>query len=267
MKINNKIKQNFFISTINPAEPSGKRGGNRQFRDWFPRAKKETEEESFYLGYLDFGDWDAMEINTEPDGNREDRWIGMPTFFMPGRHGNEKALGHGTGTIIRQHHNPETYVMAVWAYDYEHDKNREWILKDIASKAGVLDFETRLSVDTSGVLPNFTGGTGPTWLPDLRKNCDITLTLPTKIGTDEHVGLIFRSTSNGTLFSGSAWSVNAVDAIRVVYGVNYLGTPYVTLYQTNGTLSTWVEIDSQGLPLSVKGKRIRFVVYQNFVTI
>ena len=188
-----------------------------------------------------------------------------PGFYLPGRASkNNPAESHGKGTKIRQHWSPTLTIEGVWATDGESDKNLEWTMKDIATRAGVLDFDTEYSINTSGSLP--VSPANPTWLDGVlgddvqQRDCDLTIELGSAVGSDQGVEIYARMSSEGDPDSPSS-----LVGIRLVYYNDASSGPYVKAYQTNSSTG-WVLVDSHYLDSSVAGSTIRLVARERFFT-
>lgn len=200
----------------------------------------------------------------------------LPGFHVKnqggGRRGNSpSAKAYPLGTIVRQHADDLIRIRGVWAYDDEFDKSLECILRDIATKAGVLDFDVGTSIDTSVAVPNAVTESGPAWLSGVeQRDFDLTITLPSVLSAGQAIGIIARSTSNSTLHSGGVWDLTNVAAIAAGYGLSGDGTPYISTAQTSqsgANEADWVTARIEYLDASVVGKRLRFVGHENFVAI
>ncbi|MCP4537704.1 MAG: hypothetical protein GY832_11200 [Chloroflexi bacterium] len=195
----------------------------------------------------------------------------LPGFEVSRRPDYRGTRHHPHESIARSHHNDALQIRRVWAYDDEHDKNLEWTLVDIATKAGVLDYDLKKSIDATHTV---TAGAGPTWLSDVNsdpvftRDFDITLevdALPAVNG--QYFGLVARSTSNVQLQTGSAWSLDGVSAIRLdIY--TFLGATHIRVTQTNTNIDDWTEVDNFILDdYLLAGKRLRFVGYNDTIAL
>lgn len=209
--------------------------------------------------------------------NGETKFILLPgvKLVRPGWDTGD-TQAHGTGALARVHEDPSIQIRRVLACDGDFDKDLEWVLKDIAAKAGVLDFTVADSISETFTPPDVAAA--PRWLDDIdsvnvrQRDFDITVTVPTAPLTNDYLTVVARAlTELATSTTGSAGNIGSWSAVRITYGLDASDHPYVRLEQTSASGSnadTWVEIDEITLDDSLAGgKRIRFVGRENFFTV
>jgi len=180
------------------------------------------------------------------------------------------AETHPLGVIARQHNEDRIIINGVWAYDDESDKSLEWVLKDIAAKAGVQDFDTNKSIDLTVTPPS---SSQPLWLTDIngadvsQRDFDLTITLLEAAGSGDSFVLIARASSK---LAAAPDDGNLTDfsAVKITYA--YDGSVWtVSLHQTGIAGSNeddWVKVDEYDIG-SASGKRLRIVGRENFFSI
>jgi hypothetical protein len=184
-----------------------------------------------------------------------------PGFYLPGRaHPNEPKTAHAKGAKIRQHWSPKLYIEGVWATDGESDKSLEWTMKDIATRAGVLDFDTEYSINQS--IPASNGA----WLSDVhgddvyQRDFDLTFSLSDTLPSGEYMQISVRAQSRETM------SPNDDTYILLLYGNDTSNGPYISAYQANGENATLILVDRHYLDSSHLGTEIRVVARERFFT-
>lgn len=220
---------------------------------------------------IDPNDWVTFTVWHQTGGTFPSWWM-VPGFYLPGRAGpNNTKTAHAQGTKIRQHWSPKITLRGVWAYDDTRDKTLEWVMKDIAYKAGVMDFDTEYSINETGVsVP--TPSAGAYWLSDTlsedvyQKDFDITVDLnAVPDGKGEFISLVVR----GTTQLASSLDGNLTDWAGVIISVGWRESsePCIELYQTSTDTSGWVLVDRIPVAGSTIGKEIRFVGYKEFFSV
>lgn len=195
--------------------------------------------------------------------------------WRPGYWGMGDQLARASGVLARQHHEPGIWIRRVLACDDDFDKDLEWVLKDIAAKAGVLDFTVANSISETFTPPDV--AVAPRWLDDIasvdvrQRDFDITITVPSTPLANDYIAVLARALTelavapiDGNLGN---WS-----AVKITYGRDASLHPYMRLEQTNGegasNSDAWLEVDKIILNDALAlGKRIRFVGRENFFTV
>lgn len=204
----------------------------------------------------------------------ETKFVLLPGHWVARLASTGESTAHGTGAQARIHLEPGIRVHRVLASDSDFDKDLEWVLKDIAAKAGVLDFTVANSISETFTPPDVAAT--PRWLDDTaavnirQRDFDITITVPTAPLTSDYIAVLARAL---TELGVSATPGNLADwsAVKITYGIDATDHPYMRLEQTSSAghnNNTWVEVDKVILDGSLAGgKRIRFVGRENFFTV
>ena len=214
-------------------------------------------------------------------------FMGLPGFHFPAW-SRQDGHAHAEGAWLRQHWNDKVIIHKVWAYDDYHDKTLDWVLRDIAVKAGVFEFD---DVWTINDLYNLTDIGEPRatvdWLkkcPENRnyvqqKNFDITISKTTggqEVFSDESgIGLLVRA--NNIVDDFDPWDVGGsdlenFDGILFILYHNLSGDDdeswTLALAQTRQGKDTWQVVDMHEYTWlgDSNDKEIRIVGYDRFFT-
>ena len=182
----------------------------------------------------------------------------VPGFYLPGRGNSEAAQAHGAGTVLRQHWEPYIRVRSIRAFDGEFDKSLEWVLLDIASKAGVLDFDTDRSIDET-INPS---DTTVHWLEDVdgetvrQRDFDLTITLPNKLNEGDAICVLARASDTPSAIPTTPSDFAGV----LIEYYHYDATTWkVRIWQTSTASNSWRLIDSVNWSSKADGQRVRVV--------
>ena len=192
------------------------------------------------------------------------------------RGNSDQAVFHPASTVIRQHDSDRIVIREVFAYDSEHDKTLEWVLKDVASKAGIMDFETDHSVDDTITAVD----SSCQYVQDVdsadivQRDFDLTFTLPTTGVERDLLAVVFTSSKKTSLtaLDFSSGDINAMDAVKIIYAYPQGETWTLSFYQTETGMTTWQLVDqttytdAAGDNNGLAGKRIRIVKRERFFT-
>lgn len=202
-------------------------------------------------------DFATFDVWHHDSGHFPSSWI-LPGFYLPGRaHPQEPKTAHAKGTKIRQHWNPVLYIEGVWATDGESDKSLEWTMKDIATRAGVLDFDTGYTIN--GGFAHI--GTTPVWLTDVfgdyvfQRDFDITISLTSTVSSGEYMDIYCRMQSRD----------NSPGGLVLRYGVT-ANNAYISAYQGDADSGAWRLVDKYEVDSSVVGSEVRLVARERFFT-
>jgi hypothetical protein len=208
------------------------------------------------VSYARWPNWSKVEV--------DDYFKLVPGFYLPGRGDSEEATSHGTGTIMRQHYEPYIRIREVQAYDDDFDKTLEWVLEDMASKAGMLDFDTGKSIDLT-TTPSLQSSANINWLASVyQKDFDITVDLGTKPGTNQLIRLIVRSPAQTSIDIGAA-DVSSLSCILLSYGK--IGADVWTQLAQTNLQGNFKVIDTKTYDATALGTKVRFIGKDNFFTI
>lgn len=98
-------------------------------------------------------DTDDVTVDLRVDNSRH---VILPFFLIevPGKGSREHYPGlyYNPGERILQHFNDTIHLCEVQMYDLELDKSMDWALKDVAAKAGILDFAGATASDDSDLI-------------------------------------------------------------------------------------------------------------------
>lgn len=210
--------------------------------------------------------WEQIQADTT--GNHASYFYALPGFFCENRRQSADAVAHGLGTVVRQHWDEHILLHSVWANDQESDKTLEWVMKDIATLSGVMDFTTGYSVNQETLA--IPAATAPTWLLDtdgdqlFQRDFDITIDLGATLAASDELLLIARASSAFTAVPTG--SVADLDAVKLIYK-NTAGVWHFLFYQASAESDAWVEVDDVSHSSDFGGERIRFVGQDRFFSI
>ncbi len=215
--------------------------------------------------------------------------MGLPGFHFPAW-SRQDGHAHAEGAWLRQHWNDKAIIHKVWAYDDYHDKTLDWVLKDIAVKAGVFEFDDVWTINDWYDL-SYMGTPVSTvdWLkkyPENRnyiqqKNFDITISKPDTFSCQDvfsdssGLGLLVRA--NNIIEGFNPWDAGSSDLedfdgiIFILYhNLNGSGSDSWTLAlaQTRQGKDTWQTVDIHEYTWlgDSNDKEIRIVGYDRFFT-
>jgi hypothetical protein len=138
------------------------------------------------------------------------------------------------------------------AFDTEHDKTMEWVLEDIASKAGIISFDTKYSIDE-----DFSGSS--LWLDDEMASMFIDISMPGAItGSDVlqiYVGMSEKSTS-----------VDPLIGVKIEISNDGADGLDCIIYHTNIGFE-WVEMAAFNEPESETAKNFRVTKMGRYLSV
>ena len=196
--------------------------------------------------------WAYMFINNSANYERIDlesaktHYIHLPGFQVL-RNGYQRHLWPGKyynpGERILQHFNDVIHLCEVQMYDLELDKSMDWALKDVAIKAGILDFAGAIASDDSDlILDDSLSDISYETIPDMYNDFTVQCTLHTASN------LYFTLSDNGTdptfgvIQPGDSLTVSdAILALVLLSIPSGVAITNCTITLNNGFLSLWSE--------------------------